>query len=120
MLLLLFINSTNVLAWSLFGPKDYEECSVQSAKDAKNKDSLRILLAYCDTEIPARRNPEGVYRYYIGKMDRLPDQNYGYLDVSGPKLTKSDWTKIKEKKNGYVRAEEEEEYNLWLLKNHPD
>ncbi len=106
-------------AWSIFSPKDYEECSVQAAKDAKNNDSLRILLDYCDTEFPARRKPEGGYHYYIGKMDRLPDQNYGYLDVSGPKLTKSDWTKIKEKKNGYIRPEEEDEYNLWRLKNHP-
>ena len=89
LLLLLLLVSTNVLAWSLFSPKDYEECSVQAAKDGRNRDSLEVLLDYCATEFPARRNPEGGYRYYRSATNQ-------WIDVSSPKLSKSDWVKIKD------------------------
>ena len=48
-----------------------------------NLNSLELLLDYCDTEFPARRVPEDGYRYYRSSTEQ-------WIDVSGPKLSKSD------------------------------
>jgi len=88
-LLLLLLVSTNVYSWFLFSPKDYEECRDESAREAKNRDALRILIDSCSEQFPARRKPEGGYQYC---------RSGGCIDVSDPKLNKSDWAKIKSTK----------------------
>ena len=118
--LLLLIVSTNVFAWSLFSPKDFEECRDEAAREAKNKDAMHILIKSCAQQFPARRNPEGGYQYYIGTLDNI---DYGYINVSDPKLTKSDWVEIKkfkQVKQDFIHAEEEASYQAWLIKNHPE
>ena len=69
---------------SFFEPKDWEECMVQAAKDAKSEGALRILANQCMRDFPATRKPEGGYQYYDSSANI-------YIDVSGPKLSKNDW-----------------------------
>lgn len=94
LILLLLMVSTNIFAWSLFSPKDFEECRDEAAREAKNKDSLHILINSCDEQFPARRKPEGGYEYYSASTDHT-------IDVSDPKLSKADWVKIKQDESGY-------------------
>src|SRR5262249_32237366 len=40
-----------------FGPKDYEDCAENAARDAKSKEALSILLYSCDSKFRGRRKP---------------------------------------------------------------
>lgn len=53
---------------------------------------MDVLLDYCNTEFPARRKLEGGYQYCPNGITR------GCINVSGSKLSKSDWIKIKNAK----------------------
>jgi hypothetical protein len=48
-------------SWWPFGPKDYEECAVNAAKEAKSEDALAILLSSCELQFKGRRKPTGGY-----------------------------------------------------------
>lgn len=79
--------SGQVLALSFFSPKDFEDCKVEAAKEAKSQQALTILIQNCNSDFPARRKQGGGYHYY--------DYESGsYIDVSSPKLSKSDLRKI--------------------------
>ncbi len=83
----LTLSSINASAWSLFSPKDYEDCEIEAAKKAKTSQALQILRKNCNTEFPARRKQGGGYSYY--------DYESGILIVvSDPKLSKADLKKI--------------------------
>jgi len=87
------------LAWSLFGPSDYEECSVDAAKEAKNNNSLAILLQNCNREFPARKGSDGRYYYMT---------TFGIsIDVESPKLTSKDRQKIDEINKNWEKTETE-------------
>jgi len=84
-------------AWSLFGPSSYEDCAKEAASEAATKDGLNVMLIVCNDQFPARLGPDGKYRYY--------DAHIGdYVSVSGPKLSQSDWRKIKAARDKYDQA----------------
>lgn len=85
--ILMLAASHQAIAWSLFSPNDYEECEIEAAKKAKTQQALAILRKNCNSEFPARRKQGGGYRYYDSESN-------AYIDVSDPKLSKSDWKKI--------------------------
>jgi len=74
-------------AFSLFGPKDYEECQVSAAKEAKNEKALTILLVKCADDFPARRADGGGYQYFDSQTNQV-------FSVSGPKMSKADWSAV--------------------------
>lgn len=47
-MLLLLLVSTNVFAWSLFGPKDYGECVLDNMKDVKTNAAANIINRACE------------------------------------------------------------------------
>ena len=85
-----------------FGPKDYEECADKAAREAKNRDSLGILLQNCHSEFPGRKKPAGGYRYFDPRTGE-------YVDVSGPKFSAADVVAIEKQYQSFLvwrRAEE--------------
>jgi hypothetical protein len=79
--------SNSAVAWSLFGPSNFEECSTEAAKDANNKDSLKLLLEICETEFPGQKGQDGKYYFYSFSA--------GSIEVSGPKLSQKDLENIR-------------------------
>ncbi len=86
--------SVHVFAFSFFSPKDFEECKLKAAKDAKTQQALVILIQNCNSEFPARRKQGGGYQYY-------DFDTRSYIDVSSPKLSKTDLQKIAEARKQY-------------------
>lgn len=104
--LLLITHSAPSMAWSLFGPKDFEDCRAAAAKDARSNQSLAILIEKCRTDFPARRKLGGGYIYY----DPISETS---VDVSSPKLSRSDLEKIeraqKQKQEASYRAYQQQQ-----------
>lgn len=86
--------SAHSLAFSFFSPKDFEECKVEAAKEAKTQQALGILVQNCNSEFPARRKQGGGYQYY-------DIESGSYINVSSPKLSKTDLRKIEEVRQQY-------------------
>jgi hypothetical protein len=91
--------------FGFFGPKDYEECAVKAAKDAKNRDALGILLQSCNSEYPARRKSTGGYRYFDSRTGE-------YVDVSGPKLSTADVEAINTRFQNFLYWKQVEEQRV--------
>ena len=47
LVLLLLIVSTNVLAFSLFGPKNFDECVLEYMKGVSSDDASHIIVRTC-------------------------------------------------------------------------
>jgi hypothetical protein len=84
--------------WSLFAPKDYEECAQSAAKDARSKDALSVLLSICSSEFKARRKAGGGYAYYDGCRERT-------FDIKGPNPTPDEQAYMREKCSAYLDAQ---------------
>ena len=99
-IILSLLISETASAWNLFGPKDFESCQEEAARDAKSKDALSILIDSCDSNYPARRKPQGGYYYYDFETKK-------YYDVSGPKPSKKDWEAIEKARLDAKKVEQE-------------
>jgi hypothetical protein len=66
--------------WSLFPPKDYEECAQSAAKDAKSKAALSVLLSICGSKFAGRQRPGGGYTFYDSRQGLK-------FDIVGPNPT---------------------------------
>jgi len=87
--------------WSwLFGPKDYEDCAENAAKEAKSKEALNILLSACDSKFGGRRKPTGGYTFYDSRQNR-------YFDIAGPNPTRAEGAFIEKQYSYYVAAQAE-------------
>jgi hypothetical protein len=86
----------------LFGPKDYEECAVNAAKEAKSKDALAILLSSCELQFRGRRKPTGGYTLYDNRQNR-------YFDIKGPNPTPAEVEYIERQHSAYISAQAEYE-----------
>jgi hypothetical protein len=86
----------------LFGPKDYEECAVNAAKEAKSKDALAILLSSCELQFKGRRKPTGGYTLYDNRQNR-------YFDIKGPNPTPAEVEYIERQYSAYIAAQAEYE-----------
>jgi hypothetical protein len=86
----------------LFGPKDYEDCAENAAREAKSKDALAILLSSCDSKFRGRRKPTGGYMLYDGRQSR-------YFDIAGPNPTPGEIEYIDGQYATYVSAQAERE-----------
>lgn len=84
----------------LFGPKDYEECAENAAREAKSKDALAILLSSCESKFTARRKRTGGYTFYDTRQNR-------YFDVKGPNPTPAELEYIEREYSAYIAAEAE-------------
>jgi hypothetical protein len=79
----------------LFGPKDYEECAENAAREAKSKEALNILLYSCDSKFRGRRKPTGGYTFYDDRQDR------GF-DIKGPNPTPAELEHIERQYSAYI------------------
>jgi hypothetical protein len=86
----------------LFGPKDYEECAVNAAKEAKSKDALAILLSSCELQFRGRRKPTEGYTLYDNRQNR-------YFDIKGPNPTPAEVEYIDRQYSAYISAQAEYE-----------
>ena len=84
----------------LFGPKDYEECAENAAKDAKSKDALGVLLSLCESKFRGRRKPNGGYTFYDERQNQ-------YFDIKGPNPTPAELEYIEREYSGYIAAKAE-------------
>jgi hypothetical protein len=84
----------------LFGPKDYEECAENAAREAKSKDALAILLSSCESKFTARHKPTGGYTFYDTRQNR-------YFDVAGPNPTPAELEYIEREYSAYIVAKAE-------------
>jgi hypothetical protein len=89
-------------SWWPFGPKDYEECAVNAAKEAKSKDALAILLSSCELQFRGRRKPTGGYTLYDNRQNR-------YFDIKGPNPTPAEAEYIERQHSAYISAQAEYE-----------
>jgi hypothetical protein len=56
--------------WDLFAAKDYEECALRAAKNARSNDALAELFSLCGNEFAGRRKAGGGYSYYDACQNR--------------------------------------------------
>lgn len=84
--------------WNPFGPKDYEECSENAAREAKSREALRVLLSACDSKFPGRRKPGGGYAYFDSRQQRS-------FDIAGPTPTKAEMDVIEQQYRIYLDEE---------------
>lgn len=68
-------------------PVDQEDCTNRAAREAKTAAGLQIMVQNCRKTFPAERDSSGGYRYYDAELNR-------YIQVSGPKLSRSDLQKL--------------------------
>ena len=45
--LILFLMSTNIYAWNVFGPKDYDECILENMKGVNSDFGARLVNKSC-------------------------------------------------------------------------
>jgi hypothetical protein len=89
--------------WSwLFGPKDYEDCAENAAREAKSKDDLSILLFSCNSKFSGRRKPTGGYTFY-------DERQYRSFDIAGPNPTPNESKHIESQYSEYLAAQAERE-----------
>jgi hypothetical protein len=84
----------------LFGPKDYEDCAENAAREAKSKDALAILLSSCELKFTARRKRMGGYTFYDTRQNR-------YFDVAGPNPNPAELEYIEKQYSSYVARQAE-------------
>jgi hypothetical protein len=84
--------------WNPFPPQDYEDCAARSAKDAKSKEALSILLSICGTEFKGRRKAGGGYTYYDRCQDRA-------VEIKGPNPTTDEQKDMREECLAYLDAQ---------------
>ena len=92
------ITATVVSKWNPFSPRDYEDCAARSAKDAKSKDALSVLLSICSTEFKGRRKAGGGYTFYDRCRDRA-------VDIKGPNPTTDEQKDMREECLAYIDAQ---------------
>ena len=84
----------------LFGPKDYEECAENAAREANSKDALAILLSSCQLKFRGRRKSIGGYTLYDDRQNR-------HFDIKGPNPTPAELEYIEREYSGYIAAKAE-------------
>jgi hypothetical protein len=89
------ISAIVVSNWSLFAPKDYEDCAARAAKDAKSKEGLSVLLSVCRSEFEGRRKASGGYTYYDNCQEKT-------FDIKGPNRNADELKNIKTECLGYL------------------
>jgi hypothetical protein len=75
----LFLYSTNSIAWTLFGPKNYDECILQNMKGVTDKTAAELIMMSClskfDTPSTAKKCTEREFtrteREHISSTARL-------------------------------------------------
>jgi hypothetical protein len=92
------ITATVMSRWNPFPAQDYEDCAARSAKDAKSKDALSVLLSICSTEFKGRRKAVGGYTYYDRCLDRV-------FDIKGPNPTTDEQKDMREECLAYLDAQ---------------
>lgn len=97
-ILILFLTFAPATSYGQFlgfgSPNSYESCAESAAKQAKNRDSLRILLRQCEVKFPGRLADDGRYYYW-------DDETKSKIEVSGSRLNAKDISKIEEHRNEY-------------------
>jgi hypothetical protein len=81
----------------LFGPKDYEECAENAAREAKSREALHILLSSCELKFRGRRKSTGGYMLYDDRQNRS-------FDIKGPNPTPAELEYIEKEYSGYIEA----------------
>lgn len=111
-ILIVVITASSILApvaahadwwsWWPFGPKDYEECAENAAREAKSKDALGILLSSCELKFRGRRKSIGGYTLYDNRQNR-------YFDIKGPNPTPAELEYIERQYSTYISVQAEYE-----------
>ena len=52
LILLLLMGSTNVFAWSVFGPSNYGDCVLLNIKGAQNREAVFAVKSACKSKFP--------------------------------------------------------------------
>ncbi|MCX7083196.1 MAG: hypothetical protein NT008_07535 [Methylococcales bacterium] len=79
-LFLLFIVSTNIFAFSLFGPKNYDECILENMKGVSSDIAARLVDNSCDEKFKEKVVDNSKKREWI--LDYTDDESSYYYDKS--------------------------------------
>jgi hypothetical protein len=91
------LNSTVSSAqwWSIFAPRDYEDCAAGAEKSAPTKEARASLIAECDGKFAGRRKAGGGYTFYDFMQDR-------HFDIAGPNPTPDELKQMDEEYIAYL------------------